>query len=147
MEFLIEWGYAGLFVISFLAATVLLVGSEPLLLLMLTQGFKPLWCLAYATAGNTLGGATSFYLGHLGKWEWIEKYFKIKQEKIWSFQSRIESYGIWVALLTWLPFIGDPIAIALGFFRITFWKVLVFMLIGKCLRYYLLVYGYEVFGW
>lgn len=147
MEFFAEWGYVGLFLMSFLAATILPVGSEPLLLLMLTQAFNPLYCLISATIGNTLGGATSYYVGHLGKWEWIEKYFKITEEKIRSFQHRIESYGSWIAILTWLPFIGDPIAIALGFFRITFWKVLVFMLIGKCLRYYLLVYGYEVFGW
>ncbi|MCB0480272.1 MAG: DedA family protein [Flavobacteriales bacterium] len=146
MEFFVEWGYAGLFVLSFLAATVLPVGSEPLLLLMLTQGFKPMWCLVSATIGNTLGGATSYYIGHLGKWEWIEKYLKIKQEKILSFQHRIESYGVWVALLTWLPLIGDPIAIALGFFRITWWKVVIFMFIGKMLRYYLLIFSYEISG-
>ena len=52
-----------------------------------------------------------------------------------SWSAQISKYGSALALLTWLPFIGDVIAVALGFFRLKFWQVAIFMLIGKTLRY------------
>jgi len=130
----------GLFFNSFLAATVLPVGSEPYLAGLILTDYPPIQCLVYASIGNTLGGITSFYFGRLGKWDWIEKYLKIKREKVESFSARVNRFGIWTALLTWLPFIGDPIAVALGFFRVKAIPVFILMFIGKTLRYAGLIY-------
>ena len=140
MESLIEFGYLGLFIGSFLAATILPLGSEPILLALLYANLDPFLLLFTATAGNTLGGLTSFGLGYLGKWEWVEKRLKISEKQLLKSQKYIDKYGVWAALLTWVPFIGDPIAVTLGFFKLNIWKVAVLMLIGKFLRYYIIVF-------
>ena len=78
---------------------------------------------------------TSYYLGYLGKWEWLEKYFKTPRAKVEKFQLRIQKWGSFAGLLAWLPIIGDVIAIALGFMKINPWLSSVNMLIGRFLRY------------
>lgn len=130
----------GLFLNSFLAATILPIGSEPYLAGLIVAEYPPFQCLAFASIGNTLGGITSFYLGRLGKWQWIERYLKVKREKVEQYSNRVQRWGIWSALLTWLPFIGDPLAIALGFFRVRVIPTIVLMFIGKTLRYAALIY-------
>lgn len=130
----------GLFLNSFLAATILPIGSEPYLAGLIITDYPPVACLIYASIGNTLGGITSFYFGRLGKWGWIEKYLKIKREKVESFSNRVNKFGVWTAFLTWLPFIGDPIAVALGFFRVRPFPVFILMFFGKTLRYAGLIY-------
>ena len=80
MEFLIEWGYIGLFIGAFLAATVIPFSSEFLVIALLLGGGEPILVFTYATIGNWLGSLTSFYLGWIGKWEWIEKFLRVKRE-------------------------------------------------------------------
>jgi membrane protein YqaA with SNARE-associated domain len=143
MEAWVEWGYLGLFLASFLAATVLPFSSEVVLALMLAGPFSPVGILIAATAGNWLGGVSSYGLGYLAKWDWIEKYLRTKREDVYRFKYRIERYGSVLAFFTWLPFIGDLLALALGVFRVRWPKVFVWMLIGKFLRYLLIVLGFE----
>ncbi|MGB0403094.1 MAG: YqaA family protein [Salibacteraceae bacterium] len=142
MESFIEFGYLGLFMASFLAATILPIGSEPVLMALLYANLDPILLMSVATLGNTLGGLTSFGLGYLGKWEWVEKRLKISEKQMLKSQKYIDKFGVWAALLTWVPFIGDPIAVTLGFFKLNIWKVAVLMLIGKFLRYYLIVFWF-----
>jgi len=130
-----ELGYIGLFIASFLAATVVPFSSEIIFSAMVFGGLDPWTCVWVATLGNWLGGLTSYYVGLLGKVEWIEKYFHIKKEKIETFTVRIQKYGDWIAFFSFVPFIGDVIAVATGFFRCKWWKVAVSMLIGKFVRY------------
>lgn len=91
--------------------------------------------MAVATAGNWLGGLTSYWLGRAGKWEWIEKYFKVKRETIEKHQHKVARYGSLLAFFTWLPLIGDVMAIALGFYRVDWKKTTLFMLVGKGARF------------
>lgn len=135
MQHLSELGYWGLFIGSFLAATILPFSSEVLLLVMLAYGYDLVVCLAVATTGNWLGGLTGYGLGYLGKLEWIERWFRISHAKLESFRHRIEKYGSFIAFMSWLPFIGDPLTVALGFFKVPFARAAVFMLIGKLARY------------
>ena len=72
-------------------------------------------CLAIATVGNWLGGLTSYWIGWLGRWDWIERWFKVKREKLEQQKGHVDRYGVWLALFTWLPIVGDLFAIALGF--------------------------------
>lgn len=74
MEWLLNLGYFGLFLGSFVAATVVPFSSDVQLVAMLAAGGNVWFCVAVATLGNWLGGLTSYWLGWLGKWEWIEKY-------------------------------------------------------------------------
>ena len=82
MENYIEYGYVGLAVISFLAATILPVGSEVFFMAMIAAGYPAGWCLWWASLGNTLGGMTNYYLGRLGKTEWLEKHLKFSAAKM-----------------------------------------------------------------
>ena len=90
--------------------------------------------IAVATVGNFLGGITSYGIGRLGKWEWIER-FGANRESIDKHKVKIDKYGAWTGLLSWLPIIGDVIAIALGFFRVKFLPSAILMLIGRFARF------------
>ena len=74
-------------------------------------------------------------MGWLCKWEWLEKYFRVKREKLERMRDRVAKYGVWAALLTWLPFVGDLIAIAMGLMRVNPRWTLVLMFAGKFARY------------
>jgi len=91
--------------------------------------------LIAATAGNTLGGISIYYLGHLGKMEWIEKYAKVKREKIQAILPNLGKFGAVAATLSFVPIIGDIVILALGFFRISPFLTFFFMIIGKVARY------------
>jgi len=135
MDFLLEWGYLGLFIGSFLASTIIPFSSEFLLIGMLLAGGNPWVCLALSTIGNTLGSYTCYGLGYLGKWEWIEKWLRIKREKLEKQQQVILKWSSLVALLCWLPVVGDVFSVGLGFYKIPFWKMAILMYIGKALRF------------
>jgi len=144
MEFLLTWGYLGLFLGSFLAATIVPLSSEIWITGMLLAGASPVIVLVVATLGNWLGSLTTYGLGRLGKWEWIEKWFRVSPEKMEKQQAKIAKYGSLLAFLVWLPFIGDIFALALGFYKVDFTKSCIFMLIGKFLRYlfFIIMYSY-----
>ena len=130
-----EWGYAGLFIASFLAATVVPFSSEVVFSALVFGGLDPWICVVVASLGNWLGGMSSYFLGRLGKMEWIEKYLRVKREKIETYRERIQKYGDWFAFFSFLPGIGDIIAVASGFFRCRWWIVAISMLLGKFARY------------
>lgn len=136
-----EYGYLGLFLASFLAATILPVASEIFLTTMLFMGFEPWTCIIVATAGNTSGAWLNYGIGYLGKPVWLQK-LGAKPEAIDRWQVQIHRYGSWMALLCWLPLIGDIIGIALGFFRAPWFPTFILMGIGKLFRYLLVWMGY-----
>ena len=136
----LELGYIGLFSASFLAATVVPFSSEVVFSAMVFGGFDAWNCVLIATLGNWLGGMTCYYLGLMGKMEWIEKYIGVKKQKIDKFTDKIHKHGDWIAFFSFLPGIGDIIAVASGFFRCNVWIVAVSMLIGKFVRYIVWMY-------
>lgn len=136
-----EWGYLGLFIASFLAATVVPFSSEVVFSVLVFGGLDAWQCVLVATLGNWLGGMSCYYLGMLGKVEWIEKYLRIKKEKMDSFEAKLHKYGDWFAFFSFLPGIGDGIAVASGFFRCRWWIVAVSMLLGKFVRYVVWMYA------
>ena len=117
MEALAEWGLIGLFISSFLAATILPLSSEIVLSILIANNYDLNTCLILATIGNWLGGMSSYGLGWLAKWRFIEKYFRIKIETIKNFKDKIDKWGSVIAFFCWLPIIGDPLAVGLGFFK------------------------------
>lgn len=135
MENLLEYGYFGLFLGAFLAATIFPFSSDVLLVAMLAAGGDVFITITVATAGNWLGGLTSYGVGYLGKTEWLERWFRIKPETVYRYKERVAKYGAWLALLTWVPFVGDVFAVVLGFFKARFWPSAWFMLLGKGLRF------------
>jgi membrane protein YqaA with SNARE-associated domain len=130
-----EYGYIGLFLASFLAATIVPFSSEVIFSGMLFAGFNPVSCLIFASVGNWMGGMTSFGLGYLGKEEWIEKYLRIESEKTERFKNYIKGKEIWIAFFCWLPFVGDVLAVAMGLLKTNLGLTSLGMLIGKIARY------------
>ena len=119
MGSLVAWGYWGLFIGSFLASTIIPMSADLLLVGVLSLGGNTWICLIIATIGNWLGGLTSYWLGWLGRWDWLERWLKVKREQLARQKEKIDRYGVWLALFTWLPLVGDLFAIALGFYRVS----------------------------
>ena len=139
IQLLIEWGLPGLFISALLAGSIVPFSSELVLVALVKLGLPPIACLISATLGNTVG----YYMGRLGKISWIEKYFKVKKEKVDKMVKFLQGKGALMAFFTFLPAIGEVIAIALGFMRSNTWLTIVSMFVGKLIRYILLLYALE----
>ena len=143
MEWLEGLGLLGLFIGTFLAATVFPFSSDALYLAILATTDAPVSCLLVGTLGNWLGSVLTYWIGWIGRWEWIEKWFSVKQETLFRQKERVDKYGAWLALAAWVPFIGDVIAIALGFYKTRPLCTMMLLLIGKFARFFVwnLIYG------
>jgi len=95
----IELGFLGLFAATFLAATVVPFSSEAVLAGLILADFDPTSCLIVATLGNTLGGLTSFGLGYLGNWRWINRYLKVEESSVNKWKQTVDKFGSYTALL------------------------------------------------
>ena len=140
-EFLIDWGYWGLFLSALIAGSVLPFSSEAVMVVLAGMGLDPVGCVVAAALGNTLGGMTCYWMGHLGNMEWIEKYFHVKKEKMDRAERFVHGRGAWMAFFAFIPILGSAISIVLGMMRANIWIVILAMTIGKILRYALLVWG------
>lgn len=128
-------GLWGLFLGTFLSATIFPFSSDALFIGALAAIGNPVSCILVGSAGNWLGGIVTYYMGRLGRWEWIEKYFKVKPETLERQKAKVDKYGVWLALLSWVPFIGDVLALALGFYKARPLWTIVLLLVGKAGRF------------
>ncbi|MEG1622504.1 MAG: YqaA family protein [Alistipes sp.] len=133
--FFVQWGYWGLFIAALVAGSILPIGSEVVFALLISVGLDPLWCLLSATAGNTLGGMTCYWMGHLGKREWIHKYLKVDEAKLNRVSRFLQGRGALMGFFAFLPYIGEVVAIVLGLMRSNLWLTTAAMALGKFLRY------------
>lgn len=142
MEVLIGLGYVGLFIAAFLAGSFVPFSSEVVLAALLLKTDMNVWALlAVATIGNWLGEMTCYYIGHLGKLEWIERWTKVDVDKLHLWEERIKRYGAWIAFFSFVPVIGNVIAVGCGYFRCNKWLTALLMFIGKLIRYVVIVFG------
>ena len=139
IQLLIDWGIPGLFLSALLAGSIVPFSSELVLVALVEVGLSAVTCVLAAALGNTLGGMTCYYMGHLGKVDWIEKYFKVKKEKVDRMEAFLQGKGALMAFFAFLPFVGEVIAIALGFMRSNIWLTTISMFAGKLIRYILML--------
>ena len=135
MSWLESLGLLGLFIGTFLAATIVPFSSDALYIAVLVATKNPVSCLIVGTLGNWLGSVTTYWIGRIGKWEWIEKWFKVKPETLERQKEKVDRYGIWLALLAWVPIVGDIITLALGFYKAKPFGTIALLLVGKFLRF------------
>lgn len=135
MEILAEYSYWGLFLASFLAATILPFSSEVVLGYLLTHDFSPYVTVFVATSGNVLGSVVNYGLGVLGNRIVLNKFFKLSDREIGKAENRFKKYGVFSLLFAWVPIIGDPLTVAAGALKINFILFLFLVSIGKFLRY------------
>jgi membrane protein YqaA with SNARE-associated domain len=132
--------YAGLFSAAFFAATILPAQSEALLLALTATGNYPVWLLvAVASCGNVLGALVNWWLGRGVEHFKNRKWFPVKESSLVKAQNWYEKYGRWSLLLSWVPFIGDPITVAAGALRERLSVFLLLVGIAKTTRYIALV--------
>jgi membrane protein YqaA with SNARE-associated domain len=128
-------GYPALFILSGLASTLLPLGSEWLLVVMLLGEYDPAATVAVASAGNLLGACTTWAVGRYGGPFLIRRVLRIDvaaQAKAERFYRRC---GLWSLLFSWLPFIGDPLCLAAGVLRIDLSRFAALVFAGKLVRY------------
>lgn len=136
---LIPWlqhpGYPALFTLSFLASTLVPVGSEWLLVLLLVKGYEPATVVLTATVGNTLGACTTWLMGRYGS-DWLmARLFRINDRQRQRAEAWYQRYGILSLLFSWLPVVGDPLCLVGGLLKIRFPVFFLLAGIGKLLRY------------
>ncbi|MEZ4938149.1 MAG: YqaA family protein [Crocinitomicaceae bacterium] len=136
----IELGYLGLFLGTFLAATILPFSSEFILTGMLLVHYDPFVCFIVATSGNTLGSTITYGIGRLITYQKALQKLRIKEKNIQRTHSFFLKYGIWIALFSWVPIIGDAGVFLLGSNRVNFWFTMLLVLIGKAVRFAVVIY-------
>ena len=61
-QFLIDWGYWGLFFSALIAGSVVPFSSEAVMLVLVHMGLDPVLCIVSAASGNTLGGMSCYWI-------------------------------------------------------------------------------------
>lgn len=131
-DFSAEAGFLALFIASFIAATVLPGGSEVVLIAVIAKHPDSIvQAVAVATAGNTLGGATSYLIGRL-----------IPNRAQHKAIIYLHKYGYWALLFSWVPLFGDALCVGAGWLRFNPWVSLVMFAVGKLFRYVLVAGGW-----
>jgi membrane protein YqaA with SNARE-associated domain len=134
-ELLTGHGYPALFLLSFLASTLLPLGSEWLLVALLLKGFDPTLSVALATMGNTLGALTTYGIGFWGGPVLIGRVLRIDEAARLRSERFYARYGVWSLLLSWLPVVGDPLCLVGGLLRVGFGRFFLLVATGKLARY------------
>lgn len=135
LQFLIDWGYLGMFLSALIAGTVVPFSSEAVLVACITMGLDPVISVIVATAGNMVGGMTCYWLGTLGNMKWIEKYFGVSPQKIKKAEQFVQGRGAWMAFFMFIPFLGEAIGVVLGLMHANAWITSLAMFLGKAIRY------------
>jgi membrane protein YqaA with SNARE-associated domain len=133
---LISGGYAGLFLTAFLAATLLPLSSEAVLVALgNADGFDVVLLFTAATVGNTLGAVVNWALGRFCLHWAGRRWFPFSAEQLSRAGDRFGKYGVWSLLLAWVPIVGDPLTFAAGVLRVPFLPFVILVGIGKAARY------------
>ena len=141
IELLTSYGYWGMLMAAFLAGSVFPFSSETVMLILLGSGLDGWQLVVYGSIGNTLGSVFNYFVGRLGKLEWIEKYLKIKKKTMERAQRFMAGKGAWMGIFAFLPILGSAVTVILGLTRANMLISFISIAIGKFLRYWLLVYG------
>lgn len=145
MEWLINLGYVGLFIGCAMAGSLIPISSDIFMIAILLAGGNPWICLIVGSLGYWLGTMTSYGIGWMGKWEWLER-FHIKKEALEKQKSTIDKYGMWLAFFPWFPVAGRLSSVAMGFYKVRPKTVATLMLLGCVFRFLIWVLLYLAFG-
>ena len=126
----------GLFFVAFLAATVFPAQSELVLSgMLLTTDIHPVVLVVTASVGNVLGAVVNWWLGRRAEMFKDKRWFPLKPAALEKAQAFYQRYGRWTLLLSWVPFIGDPLTVVAGLMRERLSVFLALVTIAKVGRY------------
>jgi len=129
-----KFGLSTVFVVAFVSATLLPLGSEPAVFGLVKLNPDLFWpAVLVATAGNTLGGALTWWMGYAAE----RAYERVRHRKPPDARALrwLERFGPKACLLAWLPVVGDPLCGVAGWLKLPFWPCVMYMAIGKLARY------------
>jgi membrane protein YqaA with SNARE-associated domain len=127
--------YGGLFLSALLAATLFPVQSEVVLVGMLVSDYDPVTLVMVATVGNVLGAVINWAIGLQIHRFRDHKWMPVSPAALERASARYRRYGRWSLLLSWMPFIGDPLTVVAGVLREPAWTFLILVTLAKAGRY------------
>ncbi|MBT9500243.1 MAG: DedA family protein [Burkholderiaceae bacterium] len=128
-----KFGLSTIFVVAFIGATLLPMASEPAVFGLVKLSPELFWpAVLVATAGNTLGGAVTWWMGF-----GAERAYELATHRSPNGRALrwLERFGPKACLISWLPLVGDPVCAVAGWLKMPFWPCLAYMAVGKFLRY------------
>jgi membrane protein YqaA with SNARE-associated domain len=129
-------GYLGLFIVAFVAATILPVQSEAVLgAMIVSDAFSVPLLLTVATVGNTLGAVVNWWMGLQVVRFRNSRWFPVSPTNLERAQAQYQKWGRWSLLFSWVPFGGDALTVIAGVMREPLLPFAIFVGIGKFLRY------------
>lgn len=140
MDFFTELGIFGLFVSAFLAATILPLSSEIILVALLLSEVNPVVLVVVATVGNVLGSVVNYAIGFWGGTFLQRKVLKVSEAEFEKSEQRFRKLGSLSLLFAWVPIIGDPLTLVAGVLRVNIILFLVLVTLGKFGRYLVIMY-------
>lgn len=129
-----KFGLSTVFIVALVSATLLPLGSEPAVFGLIKINPAMFWpAILVATAGNSLGGAVTYWMGY-----GAERAYETMSRHKPPDARALRWLGRWGAkgcLLSWLPIVGDPLCAVAGWLKLPFWRCLFYMTLGKFARY------------
>ncbi len=129
-----KFGLSTVAIVSFISATLLPLGSEPVVFGLVKLNPAMFWpAILVATAGNTAGGAVTWWMGYGAE----RAYERVRHQKPPDARALrwLTKFGAKGCLLSWLPVVGDPLCAVAGWLKLPFWPCVFYMAVGKFLRY------------
>lgn len=131
-----QFGVAGLFLWSLLAATLVPLSSEAALAAARAAEIAPpLILFAAATGGNVIGALINWLLGAWCLRFEHRRWFPITPVQMHKAQLQFQRWGAIALLFSWIPVIGDPLTFAAGALRYPLARFLIAVSLGKAARY------------
>lgn len=131
--------YFSVFISAFLAATILPAQSEAVLAYQLSSARSAVVALVtIATVGNVLGAILNWALGRFFTHYRDRRWFPIQTHNLEIAERQYRKYGRFSLLLSWVPFIGDPITVVAGVLREPLWSFILLVTIAKSARYFVI---------
>ena len=138
-DFWLAAGYVGLFVVSFVAATLVPLGSELFVSAMVVGGYNSWGVLTVATAGNTLGSLANYYVGQWGSNFILSHWIRIEPATLQRAHRLYERWGAPALFFAWAPLIGDALTLVSGILRLPLLTFTFWVISGKLLRYLVVI--------
>lgn len=134
--------YLGLAATAFLAATIIPAQSEAALVALLVSGRYSAWSLiAIASFANVAGSLVNWGFGRGIERFTDARWFPVRRPALDRASGWYRHYGRCSLLLSWLPFIGDPLTVAAGVLKEPFWSFLLLVGVAKTTRYIVLAFA------
>lgn len=129
-----NFGYLGLFAISYLSATVVPLSAEVAVVGMVALGYNKFLIISIAAIGSFFGALTNYFVGKKGSAFVFSRYYKIDEASLQRAEERFDRWGGLALFFSWLPFIGDVLTVIAGVLRSDLRSFVFWVFLGRLVR-------------